>query len=41
MNIKMGINSLQIKDFGGAIDLYEVEIIELGLDIVDFLDEHK
>jgi hypothetical protein len=32
MNIKIGINSPQIKDFGGAIDPSEVDIIELGLD---------
>ncbi|NJD75932.1 MAG: sugar phosphate isomerase/epimerase [Candidatus Methanoperedens sp.] len=39
MNTKTGINSPQIKDFGGAIDPCEVEIIELGLDRLDFLDE--
>jgi hypothetical protein len=38
MNIKIGINSLQTKDFGGAIDPYEVEIIEIGLYRVDFLN---
>jgi sugar phosphate isomerase/epimerase len=41
MNTKTGINSPQIKDFGGAIDPCEVEIIELGLDRVDFLDKQK
>ena len=41
MNIKIGINSPQIKDFGGTIDPCEVEIIELGLDRVDFLDKQK
>ncbi len=41
MNIKTGINSPQIKDFGGAIDPCEVDIIELGLDRMDFLDEQK
>lgn len=41
MNTKTGINSPQIKDFGGAIDPSEVEIIELGLDRVDFLDKQK
>jgi sugar phosphate isomerase/epimerase len=41
MNIKIGINSPQIKDFGGAIDPSEVDIIELGLDRIDFLDEQK
>jgi sugar phosphate isomerase/epimerase len=41
MNTKIGINSPQIKDFGGAIDPCEVDIIELGLDRVDFLDEQK
>ena len=41
MNIKVGINSPQIRDFGGAIDPYEVDIIELGLDRMDFLDEQK
>jgi sugar phosphate isomerase/epimerase len=41
MNIKIGINSPQIKDFGGAIDPYEVDIIELGFDRMDFLDEQK
>ncbi len=38
MNTKIGINSPQIKEFGGEIDAREVEIIELGLDRVDFLD---
>lgn len=41
MNTKIGINSPQIKDFGGAIDPCEVEIIELGLDRMNFLDEQK
>lgn len=41
MNTKTGINSPQIKDFGGAIDPCEVEIIELGLDRMDFLDKQK
>jgi len=41
MNIKIGINSPQIKDFGGTIDPGEVDIIELGLDKIDFLDEQK
>ncbi|MDD5615163.1 MAG: TIM barrel protein, partial [Candidatus Methanoperedens sp.] len=41
MNIKTGINSPQIKDFGGAIYPCEVDIIELGLDRMDFLDEQK
>jgi sugar phosphate isomerase/epimerase len=41
MNIKIGINSPQIIDFGGAIDPCEVDIIELGLDRMDFLDEQK
>ncbi len=41
MNTKIGINSPQIKDFGGAIDPYEVEIIELGLDRMNFLDEQE
>ncbi len=41
MSIKTGINSPQIKDFGGAIDPCEVDIIELGLDRMDFLDEQK
>lgn len=41
MNTKIGINSPQIKDFGGAIDPCAVEIIELGLDRVDFLDKQK
>ena len=41
MNTKIGINSPQIKDFGGAIDACDVEIIELGLDRVDFLDKQK
>ncbi|MCZ7356476.1 MAG: sugar phosphate isomerase/epimerase [Candidatus Methanoperedens sp.] len=41
MNTKIGINSPQIKDFGGAIDPCEVDIIELGLDRMDFLDEQK
>lgn len=41
MKIKTGINSLQIKDYGGAIAPCEVDIIELGLDRIDFLDEQK
>ncbi len=41
MNIKIGINSPQIKNFGGAIYPCEVDIIELGLDRMDFLDEQK
>ncbi|VVB97548.1 endonuclease 4 [uncultured archaeon] len=41
MNKKLGINSPRIKEFGGEIDAREVEIIELGLDRVDFLDEQK
>ncbi|MDD5473044.1 MAG: sugar phosphate isomerase/epimerase [Candidatus Methanoperedens sp.] len=41
MNTKTGINSPQIKDFGGAIDPCEVEIIELGLDRVNFLEKQK
>jgi hypothetical protein len=41
MKIKTGINSLQIKDYGGAIDPCEVDIIELGLDRIDFLDTNK
>ncbi|VVB84461.1 endonuclease 4 [uncultured archaeon] len=41
MKTKIGINSPQIIDFGGAIDPGEVEIIELGLDRMDFLDEQK
>ncbi len=41
MNIKVGINNPRIKDFGGEIDASEVEIIELDLDRVDFLDEQK
>ncbi len=41
MNTKIGINSPQIKDFGGAIDPCEVDIIELGLDRMDFLNEQK
>ncbi len=41
MNTKIGINSPQIKDFGGSIDPCEVDIIELGLDRMDFLDEKK
>jgi sugar phosphate isomerase/epimerase len=41
MNIKIGINSLQIKDFGGDINPCEVDIIELGLDRLDFLDKQK
>jgi len=41
MKTKIGINSPQIKDFGGAIDPCEVDIIELGLDRMDFLDEQK
>lgn len=39
MNTKIGINSPQIKEFGGEIDAFEVEIIELGLDRVNFLEE--
>ncbi len=39
MNTRIGINSPQIKDFGGAIDPCEVQIIELGLDRLDFLNE--
>lgn len=39
MDTKIGINSPQIKEFGGEIDAREVEIIELGLDRVDFLDK--
>ncbi len=41
MKIKTGINSPQIKDFGGEIDAQEVEIIELGLDKIDFLDKQN
>ncbi len=41
MNIKIGINSPQVKDFGGAVDPCEVDIIELGLDRMDFLDDQK
>ncbi len=41
MNAKIGINSPQIKEFGGVIDACEVEIIELGLDRVNFLEEQK
>ncbi len=41
MKIKVGINSPMIKDFGGEIDAREVEIIELGLDRVDFLDKQN
>jgi sugar phosphate isomerase/epimerase len=41
MNAKIGINSLQIKEFGGAIDACGMEIIELGLDRMDLLDEQK
>ncbi len=39
MNRKVGINSPRIKEFGGEIDARKVEIIELGLDRVDFLDK--
>jgi sugar phosphate isomerase/epimerase len=39
MDMKIGINSPQIKEFGGEIDAREVEIIELDLDRVDFLDK--
>lgn len=41
MDTKIGINSPQIKDFGGEIYPCEVEIIELGLDRMNFLDEKK
>ncbi|NJD53683.1 MAG: sugar phosphate isomerase/epimerase [Candidatus Methanoperedens sp.] len=41
MNTKVGMNSPRIKEFGGEIDAQEVEIIELGLDRVDFLDEQR
>lgn len=41
MNAKIGINSPQIKEFGGAIDACGVEIIELGLDRVNFLEKQK
>ncbi len=41
MKTKIGINSPRIKEFGGEIDAQEVEVIELGLDRVDFLDEQK
>lgn len=37
MKTKTGINSAQIKEFGGEIDAFEVEIVELGLDRLDFL----
>ncbi len=39
MNIKIGMNSPRIKEFGGEIDAQGVEIIELGLDRVNFLDK--
>ncbi len=39
MNIKIGINSPWIREFGGEIDAWEVEVVELGLDRVDFLDK--
>ncbi len=39
MKKKIGINSPMIKDFGGDIDAREVEIIELGLDRINFLDK--
>lgn len=39
MNTSIGINSPQIKEFGGEIDAFEVEIIELGLDRVNILDK--
>ncbi len=38
MKTKLGINSPRIKEFGGEIDPWEVEVVELGLDRVDFLD---
>ncbi len=38
MNLKVGINSPQIKEFGGEIDACKVNIIELALDKVNFLD---
>ncbi len=41
MNTKTGINSPRIKDFGGEIDAREVEIIELGLDRINFLDKQN
>ncbi len=41
MNTKIGINSPRIKEFGGEIDAREVEIIELGLDRIDFLDKQN
>jgi len=41
MKLKTGINSPQIKEFGGEIDAREVDIIELGLDRVDFLDKQN
>ncbi len=37
MNLKVGINSPQIKEFGGEIDACKVNIIELALDKVNFL----